>query len=204
VSLLASDAWQRGRVDVDIAEVVRRLERAQVNLEPGLSAQELSAIEARFGISFNPAHRALLGAALPTGEGWMDWRHGVVDVLRGRLEWPIDGIVFDVHQNGFWPRSWGPRPTAPADAEQVARQYLERVPVLIPVYSHRCTPAAPAPGGSPVFSAYQSDVIVYGDNLLAYVAREFGVGPPAPTPEDQQLRIPFWSSLAAGADNDDL
>jgi len=191
-------------VDAGIAEVVRRLERAQVTLEPGLSAQELSAIEARFGISFNPAHRALLAAALPIGEGWMDWRHGGVDVLRGRLGWPIDGIVFDVHHNGFWPRSWGPRPAAPADDERVARQYLERVPVLIPVYSHRCTPAAPAPGGSPVFSVYQSDVIVYGDNLLDYVAREFGAGPLAPAPEDQRPRILFWSSLAAGAGNDDL
>ena len=191
-------------MDAGIAEVVRRLERAQVTLEPGLSAQELSAIEARFGISFNPAHRALLAAALPIGEGWMDWRHGGVDVLRGRLGWPIDGIVFDVHHNGFWPRSWGPRPAAPVDAERVARQYLERVPVLIPVYSHRCTPAAPAPGGSPVFSVYQSDVIVYGDNLLDYVAREFGAGPLAPAPEDQRPRILFWSSLAAGAGNDDL
>jgi hypothetical protein len=191
-------------VDVDIAEVIRRLESAQVSLEPGLSAQELSAIEARFGISFNPAHRALLATALPSGEEWMDWRHGVVDVLRGRLDWPIDGIVFDVHQNGFWPRSWGPRPAAPADAERVARRYLNRVPVLIPIYSHRYTPAAPAPGDSPVFSAYQSDVIVYGDNLLDYVAHEFGDGPLAPAPKDQQLKIPFWSSLADGAGNDDL
>jgi hypothetical protein len=191
-------------VNVDIAEVVRRLERAQINLQSGLSEQELSAIEARFGISFNPAHRALLAAALPAGEDWMDWRHGAVDVLRRRLNWPIDGIVFDVHQNGFWPRSWGPRPTTPADAERAARQHLERVPPLIPVYSHRCTPAAPAPVGSPVFSVYQSDVIVYGDNLLDYVAREFGVGPRVPTPEDQQPKISFWSSLAAGAGNDDL
>jgi hypothetical protein len=191
-------------VDVDIAWVVRRLERAQVRLERGLSEQELSAIEARFGISFNPARRALLAAALPVGQDWMDWRHGLADVLRGRLEWPADGIVFDVHHNGFWPRSWGPRPATPAFAERVARQHLERVPVLIPIYSHRYMPAAPASGGSPVFSVYQADVIVYGDNLLDYVAHEFGAGPLAPTPEDQQLKIPFWSSLAAGADNDDL
>jgi hypothetical protein len=65
-------------------------------------------------------------------------------------------------------------------------------------------PAAPAPGGSPVFSVYQADVVVYGDNLLDYVAQEFGVGPRAPTHEDQQVKIPFWSSLAVGADNDDL
>ena len=192
------------RVDVDIAEVVRRLARAQVNLEGGLSEQELSAVEARFGISFNPAHRGLLAAALPVGEEWMDWRHGAADDLQRRLDWPVDGIVFDVHENSFWPRSWGPRPASPADAERVARRHLERVPVLIPVYSHRCAPAAPASGDSPIFSVYQSDVVVYGDNLLDYVAHEFGAGPRVPTPEDQRPKVPFWSSLVAGAHNDDL
>lgn len=191
-------------MDVDIAEVVRRLERAQVNLEDGLSEQELRAIEDRFGLSFNPAHRMLLAATLPVGEGWLDWRHGAVDVLRRRLDWPVDGIIFDVHNNGFWPRSWGPRPTISSDAERVARQHMARVPLLIPVYSHRYAPAAPAPGSSPVFSVYQSDVIVYGENLLDYVAREFGTGPLASAAEDKRLKIPFWSSLVAGAGNDDL
>ena len=61
-----------------------------------------------------------------------------------------------------------------------------------------------ASGDSPVFSVYQADVIVYGDNLLDYVAHEFGVGPRAPAPEDRRLKIPFWSQLAAGDDNDAL
>ncbi len=191
-------------MDADIAEVVRRLECAQVSLEPGLSEQELSGTEARFGISFNPAHRALLAAALPVGGFWMDWRHSSANVLQGRLRWPVDGIVFDVHENGFWPRSWGARPPTRTLAEREARLHLARVPPLIPVYSHRCMPAAPAPGDSPVFSVHQTDVIVYGDNLLDYVAHEFGVGPRARAPGDRQLNIPFWSQLAAGAGNDNL
>ncbi len=33
--------------------------------------------------------------------------------------------------------------------------------------------AAPAPTGSPIFSAYHSDVIYYGRNLADYLEREF-------------------------------
>jgi hypothetical protein len=191
-------------VQIDIAEVQSLLKRAGVEFEPGLTAWELRAVEERFEIQFNESHRALLGHVLPVGDRWVDWRAGDPGQLRDRLDWPIDGVVFDVHNAGFWPRSWGPRPAAAAEAEDVARRELANVPRLVPVYSHRYMPPGQFPPDSPVFSVYQTDVIIYGDNLLDYVAHEFGPAPVTSTAEYELPWIPFWSSLVAGIEDDDL
>jgi hypothetical protein len=186
-----------------VRQAVDRLRQIGVTLQSGLTDSEISRVESAFGFTFGTEHRALLTMALPMGPGWVDWRDGAADDLRGRLDWPIDGVVFDVHNNGFWPASWGDRPVDRGQAEALAREHLASVPKLVPVYSHRYLPAAPAPAPSPVFSAYQTDVIIYGDDLLDYVAHEFTSGPPHPAAGDLP-RVAFWSELAGGADSEDL
>jgi len=70
----------------------------------------------------------------------------------------------------FGRHRWGERPGDPAIAESYAREHLDRVPRLVPIYGHRYLTADPAHASSPVFSVYQTDVIYYGDNLLDYIA----------------------------------
>lgn len=121
-----------------VARAVERLQAAKVRLDPGLSDAELSRIEDQFHFTFGPEHRQLLQSALPVGEpSWPDWRNGSAEDLQGRLDWPIDGVVFDVQNNAFWPTSWGERPDDHADRERQARANLARVPPLVPVFSHR-------------------------------------------------------------------
>ena len=55
-----------------------------------------------------------------------------------------------------------------------------------------------------MLSVYQTDVIYYGDNLLDYVAHEFGSPPLHPAGPDGVRRIAFRSDLAVGAENADL
>jgi hypothetical protein len=110
--------------------------------------------------------------------------------------------VFDVHNNVFWPASWGERPDDPGDREHRARVNLARVPRLVPIYSHRYLTVDPEYRPSPVFSVHQADVIYYGDDLLDYVAHECKVPPLHPLPG--RAHAPFWSDLAEGAENPDL
>lgn len=187
-----------------VSQAVDLLRAAGVNLARGLTDSEISRIEQSFGFSFGEEHRALLAAALPTGQGWIDWRNGPHDDLQSRLNWPIEGVMFDVHNNDFWPSSWGDRPAEGSLADEQAREHLASVPKLIPVYSHRFLPAAPAPLPSPVFSVYQTDVIFYGDNLLDYVAHEFNSPPRYPAENEGRQHIGFWSDLAEGAEDSDL
>src|SRR6266705_1474950 len=104
------------------AEALRRLaEQCRVEIDPGLTGVELDGVEQRLGLEFADDHRAFLAAGLPVGRGWPDWRDGEIEQLRERLEWPVDGVLFDVEHNVFWHPDWGTRPARMTDALAVAR-----------------------------------------------------------------------------------
>jgi len=183
---------------MDLDPVLAALDSAGVWLDPGLTDDEIAAVERRFGFTFCADHRDLLALAVPVGDGWPDWLDDDEAPLRARLAWPVDGVAHDVLENDFWPASWGPRPDDAREA--VARRRLAAVPTMVPVYAHRFLPSGPAPSGTPVFSIYQTDVIYYGSDLADYLTREFlHRSAPAAMP-DASLRTPFWSDLAEGID----
>jgi len=47
--------------------------------------------------------------------------------------------------------------------------------------------------GHPVLSIYQTDVITYGNDLLDWLHREFGLGPPAASAV--RPSVAFWRDL---------
>ncbi|MFJ6851944.1 hypothetical protein ACIQM3_15655 [Streptomyces sp. NPDC091271] len=177
----------------DDAQSLLAMLPARVEIERGMSERELDQVEERWGFRFAPEHRTLLGAGLPTGSSsWPDWRDGDPKDLAERLAWPVNGVLFDVEHNRFWHPEWDPRPADTQDALKVARTHLATVPVMVPIFSHRCLLADPDRTGTPVLSMYQTDIIYYGTDLADYWHHEFGR--PAPTPEDHQYAsIPFWS-----------
>ncbi|BCJ35987.1 hypothetical protein Athai_34900 [Actinocatenispora thailandica] len=164
-------------------------------LAPGLTEAELAAVEARYGFRFAADHRALLGAALPVGRGFPDWRNGDPEELRDRLGWPVAGVLFDVEHGGFWYPGWGPRPVGTADALAVARGELRAAPPLVPIYSHRYLPGVGGPAGHPVLSMHQTDIVVYGADLARYLRAEFGGVDPAEASAGARPTVPFWSEL---------
>jgi hypothetical protein len=162
-------------------------------VERGMSERELNRVEERWEFRFAPEHRRLLSEGLPTGSrSWPDWRNSSPEVLAERLAWPVDGVLFDVEHNTFWHPEWDPRPANTQDALDIARAQLAKVPVMVPIFSHRYLAADPSRSGMPVLSMYQTDIIYYGTDLVDYFHHEFGR--PAPTPEDHRYpTIPFWS-----------
>jgi hypothetical protein len=183
------------------AACVAVLRERGVRLAEGLGSEELAEIERRFDFAFSQDHAALLTLSVPVGDGWADWR-GPDEELRSGMAWPIDGLLFDVEYNAFWPKSWGPRPDVDAQAIDEARRHLLSWPKLIPLFAHRYMPAAPAPSRAPVFSVYQADVIYYGADLHDYLLRE--VGSRHGAIEGVLHTIEPWSSLAMGCDDSDL
>ena len=160
-------------------------------LRPGLTSSELAAVEQEFGFSFADDHRAFLAACLPYGRGWPDWRDGDRGQLRERLALPVEGVLFDVAENGFWYEGWGPQPAETAEAVAVARRMLMTVPRLVPVYSHRYLPAGRGTSGHPVLSVMQTDILGYGADLTAYIRHEFGGEPLKPG----RSTVTFWRDL---------
>jgi hypothetical protein len=145
--------------DVMWADLVGTLRNNRVEFEAGLTDAEILAAEARHGFRFPPDLQAFLQAGLPRGSDFPDWRDGDEAVLRGWLDLPLRGILFDIEHNGFWLDEWGPRPALLAEAQRVASELVAAAPRLIPVYSHRMMPSEPHLPGNPVFSVHQTDII---------------------------------------------
>jgi hypothetical protein len=155
----------------------------------GLSEEEFRRVERALGFRFSPDHRELLTAGLPRGGRWPDWR-GDLAMLAGKLAEPVEGVLFDVEENGFWHGAWGERPEGTAEALAKARGRLRSAPRLVPIYGHRYCPALPQ-AEMPVYSVVQSDVIVYGCDIEDYLRHEFGTA--------QEFRpakyVPFWGDI---------
>lgn len=181
-----------------IARTLDVLRQAGTGFAPGLTDDEFTELETTFDFRFAPDHRALLATALPIRDRWVDWRTDDLHSLQRAFDWPIEGIIFDVHENAFWPGAWGERPEDSCSAERAARTHLASWPTLVPLYGHRYIAASATDDASPVFSVHQSDVVLYGSDLHEYVLNEFQrtqfeVNQPA-------TRIPFWSDLAEGVE----
>ena len=174
--------------------------------EPGLTDAEFARIEQEYGFEFADDHRAFLAAGLPVNvppeEGqtwsrpWPEWRGGDLDSLRQQLDWPVEGVLFDVEHNGFWCEAWGERPIDDTAALATARDRLADVPVLVPVYGHRYLPAGRGSSGHPVLSMWQTDIIYYGVDLADYMHREFDeVRGEVDESRNPRATIRFWRDL---------
>jgi hypothetical protein len=174
------------------------LRECGVVVEAGLSEAETREVESRFDIRFPPDLRALLQTGLPVDGPFPDWRDGDEGKLRSRLAWPLDGMKFDVENNSFWFPEWGKRPTSLEESFSIAARAVAAAPRLIPVFAHRYIPAEPPKSGNPVFSVYQTDIIIYGNDLMSYFSREFKGVAKWHTPPLDPRDIPFWSRLTFG------
>jgi hypothetical protein len=168
---------------------------ARIALEPGLSDEEVERVQQRFRFRFPPDLRALLCTALPVSSRFPNWRSALDDDLDTLLDWPADGICFDIQHGNFWLEAWGPRPFDTDEACTVAREHIAHAPTLIPIFGHRYIPDEPAEAGNPVFSIHQSDIIHYGRDLPDYINRELRprVGAHAPVSGARPIR--FWTDL---------
>ena len=138
----------------------------------------------------------LLAETLPVGRQFPDWRSRPREAMDGFRTNLIEGIHFDVLENGFWPPAWGERPSDASDSLEVVARYVNDAPALIPLYSHRGIPNEPLDAGNPVFSCSQTDVIIYGGDLQEYLQNEFQRGLSGSMKVAVEPRtIRFWSAM---------
>jgi len=180
-------------MDKDYLDILhRKLQMWSVSFAPGLTDEEVSQIEARYGFRFPPDLRAFLQYALPISSSWVNWRDDAEEKIRSRLDWPAEGICFDIQHNDFWMDTFGPKPADLEEAFRIARQAVANAPRLIPILSHRYLPDEPNLAGNPVFSVYQTDIIHYGYDLASYFANEFRIDPEKLP--DHYLPCPEWAA----------
>ena len=123
------------------------LASAGVQFDGGLTDEEFRRVERTLGFQFPPDLRAFLSVGLPVSDGWVDWRGANEAGVREALNWPFEGICFDIEHNAFWLDEWGEKPPVVRQAFEVARNAISHVPVLIPIYytwTHRENYGAPS------------------------------------------------------------
>lgn len=178
--------------------IIDTLKGKGVPFETGLTGQEVAEIEILYGICFPPDLKEFLQTALPISEGFVNWRDesdANIASIKDRLNWPLEGILFDIEVNSFWFREWGKKPEKLSDAFDICRDAVRKAPTLIPIFSHRYIPSKPQEADNPVYSVHQTDIVYYGENLLSYLDIEFG----SRKHYDYDLikkDIRFWSKIA--------
>ena len=158
---------------------VRIKDNKKVTFQKGLSIDEISQIEKFYNLSFNIDHRNYLMRYVLIGGSFYDWRNDTknnVEHIKKMLNWPLEGILFDIEHNIYWPREIEIKPERITQKKDIfIKYYQENISKLVPIYGHRYMCSEPKKTGAPVYSVYQTDIIYYGDNILDYFSKEFGI-----------------------------
>jgi hypothetical protein len=162
----------------EVNKLIKLMKSKQVDFEIGLTDNEILQVENKFDILLPPDLKLFLKTELPISENFVNWRLGLklkdeADKIFDRLNWPLEGMLFDLQSNEFWIKSWGCKPNNYKEKERIAKEKYSTFPKLIPIYSHRYIPSLPNEEGNPVFSVHQMDIIYYGYDLATYFANEF-------------------------------
>lgn len=179
-------------------EIIKELASKGVLFAKGLDEQEFSKIEKFYGIRFPPDLKDFLRTALPISKGFYNWRdfsEDNVNSIKHMLNWPLEGMIFDIEYNNFWYEEWGPKPSNLLDAIELCRKEMEKVPKLIPIFGHRYISSEPEERGNPIFSVYQTDNIYYGEDLLSYLKIEFNMKRREEIDYTKVKYIRFWSEI---------
>jgi len=190
----------------DIVALHARLRGVGIDFDRGLTDSEFEVTEKTFGIAFPPDLRAFLSHGLPVSLCFPNWRTGFIKQeeknrsIQDLLDWPFEGMCFDIGHNRFWMADWGQKPRDLQEAFRIARRKVDDAPKLVPVYSHRFLSCEPFEAGNPVLSVWQTDIIYYGLDLVSYFEHEFHLdGELQANEEKQPRRIRFWSDIIDGA-----
>lgn len=179
-------------------EIISKLESKGIRFQRGMSPEELIDAEELFYISFPEELKQFLSVGLPVSEGFYNWRDKSkenIQFIKSVIDGPLDGLIFDLENNDFWRVDWGDKPIDINDAKKILIERYHNAPKMIPVFSHRYIPFIPNANSVPVFSIHQSDIIIYGKDLMSYLEIEFGFIKSGEIMLDSITNIDFWSDF---------
>ncbi|XP_038883397.1 uncharacterized protein LOC120074372 [Benincasa hispida] len=148
--------------------VIDHLKSVQIPVLPGLSDPEFTSVESTFRFSFPPDLRSILQEGLPIGSGFPNWRSSSIQQLHILINLPKFCLLKEISQRKFWCQSWGTQPDDANDAVALAKQFLDRAPVLVPIYKNCYIPSEPNMAGNPVFNLDGGEIRVSSFDLAGF------------------------------------
>ncbi len=136
---------------------------------------------------------------------YFDWQKDDEEIIDA-LNWPLEGLLFQVEESSLWLDSWGERPGKATDVREKLDQLVAAAPMLIPITGHRYLLANSLEAGNPVLSVYGFDIISYGSNLKNFLLLEFSSllgldfaevseGANVGMTQEKIAAIPFWGEV---------
>lgn len=158
-----------------------------------MTENEIAKAEKFYDIVFPKDLKKLLMNFIPVSTKFYNWNNYSeenISKIKNALEWPYEGIIFDIENNNFWLEEFGECPKSKEEKIQIFKKYRNKIPKLIPIFSHRYV-VSDKDKNYPIISVYQTDIIYYGSNLLEYFENEFNH-----THNITNIKeIPFWSII---------
>ena len=183
-----------------IEEIRKILEDNNIQLNVGMTENEITKAEEFYGIEFPKDMKEMLMNFVPISNGfynWNDYSDENISRIKDMIEWPYEGIIYDIENNEFWLEEFGKCPKNIEDRIQMFKKYIAenevQIPKLIPINSHRYVISGKV-ADYPIISVYQTDIIYYGSNLLEYFENEFNHTYNI-TNIANIKRIPFWNQI---------
>lgn len=212
VDLCRSPASQTVFVTTDVSAqtfAAKLRARPDCRSEPGLTADEIRRAEDHFQLAMAPLWREVLSFVHPVelpepprgADGirrWKtrfpDWRLRDIPATQSLISRPVEGVLFDVEQSGFWWRAWGDAPEDIGERIKKARSELVRIPKLTPLWGNLY---AANTDDSPVFSIVQTILYIPALTLAGMVRETAQTEDDLPVERFPIGDIPFWSLLHA-------
>ncbi|XP_015890423.3 uncharacterized protein LOC107425010 [Ziziphus jujuba] len=180
--------------------LIDHLKSSGIHVLDGLADVEFSSIESTFNFSFPPDLRSILREGLPVGPGFPNWRSSSLQQLHILTNLPILGLLKQVTERTFWCRSWGIRPDDDNLALDVAKRFLNRAPILVPIYRNCYIPSSPNMAGNPILFVDAKNVSVLSCDIAGFFQEfEFlhGGGVCSGSSKRLTVNLPAWAAKVA-------
>ncbi|KZV24947.1 hypothetical protein F511_01917 [Dorcoceras hygrometricum] len=148
--------------------LIHRLLSSKIPVEVGLSDAEFAAVESSFHVKFPPDLRSILREGLPIGPEFPNWRSSSKQQLDILINLPILEICREVSRKEFWIDSWGDKPDDGDKCVNIAKGFLKKAPVLVPIYRHFYIPGTPCVAGNPVFYVHDGVVKLWSFDIAGF------------------------------------
>lgn len=189
----------------EIESLKSRIKDAQqlatnILFESGLSDDEFNEIEKQFNVIFPPDWKLFLSVGLPVSLGFPNWRAAIrgdqeaINFIRDYQNFIKDGFYFDIENNEFYLDASDKDLSIDKRKEKVSNA-IDEAPPMVQVYLHRFIPSRPCENGNPIFSIYQTDIIIYGKNVPSYLRNEFHMEIDWPGYSEDLKYIDFYSDF---------
>lgn len=95
-------------------KLINDLKLKHIKFDEGLTDEEIVKIEKTYDNYFPKLLREMYQIASPVSKSFYNWRdfnESIINNIQNMLNWPLEGVLFDIEENVFWDSSWDEKPT---------------------------------------------------------------------------------------------